>query len=379
MVEKNYEIVAEIVKQAVNTGMVPSAALAVGVKNHVLIKETYGMTGFPAMMSTSEEKDRLRLINTDTLYDMASITKIMSTTMIALRFIENGMLDLNDTLADYFSDMVTAENADVTIYELMTHTSGVMDHIMLMDATEDNTQAVKIILTAPLAAKRGERVIYSCMGYILLGKILEKVASKTLDVLAKEWVFEPLGMKDTAYIPTVTALSKKKRHNIALTERNPQTGEWLAGVVHDENARFLGGIAGNSGLFSNLKDCITFTSMLACGGKGTKGIYLAKNTLDVAIKNYTYGKEQHRGLGFHLANKYDSYSGQFFPQNGFGHTGFTGTSILVAPETGLYVVILTNRVHPTRDNIAHLRLRRLVHTTAITAFNNSISRDKRYN
>lgn len=139
--------------------------------------------------------------------------------------------------------------------------------------------------------------------------------------------------------------------------------------MHDENARFLGGVSANAGVFSDIRDCARYASMLACGGKG----YLAPATLRAAIRNYTPGHDAHRGLGFHVAGLPGEFFGDLFPAPSFGHTGFTGTSLVVDPESGVFAVLLSNRVHPSRENARHLRFRRRFHNAVYAA----LSRDAR--
>lgn len=138
-------------------------------------------------------------------------------------------------------------------------------------------------------------------------------------------------------------------------------------MVHDENARFLGGVSGNAGVFSDLGDMVRFASMLACGGTYGGTPYLSPATLQTAGRNYTPGMNEHRGLGFHLPGP-GSFHGDLFPPGSIGHTGFTGTSLIVDPGSGLYVVLLSNRIHPTRENMKFIRVRRTVHNAAMAEF-----------
>ena len=177
--------------------------------------------------------------------------------------------------------------------------------------------------------------------------------SRSDDVLCKEMTFDKLGMKDTGYCPEM-------RENIAATEIDRETGVLWQGIVHDENARYLRGISGNAGVFSNLRDCEKFAMMLAQMGKGL----ISRPMMEKAIRNYTKGYDAHRGLGFHLAGVEECYFGDLFPDESFGHTGFTGTSMAVDPHTGIFVVILANRVHPTRENFKMFRVRRALHNLA---------------
>lgn len=340
------------IRRAVDEKQIPSAALAIGDRNRLYVKEAFGTT------SRTEEAAP---VDEHTLYDMASVTKILSTTMITLRLIAAGELDPADPLSLYFGEMVPEDKEDISIFRLLTHTSGLAAHIMLEDYMKPDGDAADFLLHRPLAYQPGTKVVYSCMGFILLGKLLERISGKPLDVLAREEVFEPLGMTRTGYHPLDRPVDPS---NTAFTERDHKTGEWLCGKVHDENARFLGGVSGNAGVFSDLDDCIRFARMLAGHGTLDGETYLPRRIFDAAIQNYTPGMDENRGLGFHLANGCYSCSGLFFDQNGFGHNGFTGPHIFVAPDSGLYVVLLNNRVHPTRANCAHLRLRRVLHTLA---------------
>lgn len=329
-----------LLEKAVADGVTPSAAAAVGVGGRLLARAVYGNARLvpepvPATL--------------DTRYDMASLTKIMAATMTALQMIEDGRLHLEDTLGAYFD--VPASRAGITVFQLMTHTSGIAPHILLSDHASGPDDALRVILESAPVCPPGTQVHYSCMGYILLGKILEQLGGAPLDVLANRYVFAPLDMRHTGYRPA--------GDNIAATEIH-----CLCGVVHDENARFLGGVSGNAGVFSDLADCTAFASMLACGGVYRGRTFLSPDLMRDAIRNHTPGMGENRGLGFHLRSE-GSFHGSLFPMESFGHTGFAGTSILVDPASGLYAVLLSNRVHPSREDRGFLTLRRQFHDAAL--------------
>jgi CubicO group peptidase (beta-lactamase class C family) len=333
-----FERVHELIRQGLEQGAYPSAALAIGMGSKVYRKEVYG--------SCDE----------NTLFDMASLTKVLSPTMVAFRFLEEGLIRLYDTLAVFFPD-VPEDKKNITILHLMTHTSGIPDSFWISDSTDNPADAANVILNHPLQQAPGGDPIYSCMGYIVLGKILEQVGGAPLDVLAEKYVFGPLGMAHTGYHPT---------GDIAPTEMDPATGKLLCGVVHDENARFMGGISANAGVFSNLEDMTIFAKMLACGGKREDGsFYLSPAMLNRALTNHTpNSKGEFRGLGFNLSRSPFNFLGDLLGPRTFGHTGFTGTSIAIDPDTGLWMVLLTNRVCPTRANTKMIRIRSLVHNAA---------------
>ena len=288
--------------------------------------------------------------------------------MITFRFIESGLLRLYDCVGDFFPD-APADKRGLTILQLLTHTGGFPDHFYLSDYTSDPADAAGVILERPLAQAPGSDPVYSCIGYILLGKILEKIGGAPLDELAQKNVFAPLGMKNTGYHPT---------GDIAPTETDPATGKPLCGVVHDENARFLGGISANAGVFSDLCDMITFTKMLSCGGRTEDGTpYLSPAMLRAALINRTPdSKGEFRALGFNLAGSPRNFLGDLMSRHAYGHTGFTGTSIALDPDTGLWVVLLTNRVCPTRENTRFVRMRSLIHNAAAAEASRLISAAK---
>ena len=321
-------------------GAFAAAAAAVGAGRQVLAE---------AFSGEAPEPGGFR-VDAHTRFDMASLSKVIGTTMVALRALESGEIRLEETVSCFFPD-APADKASITVFQLMTHTGGFEPSFRLDRLLSDPAEAVSCILRYPLAERPGVRPIYSCMGFILLAKMLESRLGAPLNQLAAERVFRPLGMSETGYCPPAGTVC-------AATEVDPVTGRPCIGIVHDENARFLRGISGNAGVFMPLCDGIRFAEMLACHGEGL----LKPETLSAAILNRTPGQDQHRGLGFHLAGTPDSFFGNTVPDACFGHTGFTGTSLLVEPETGFWVLLLSNRVYPTRENTALFPFRRQLHS-----------------
>lgn len=337
----------ELVERAVTEGVVPSAALAIGTRGKVYVREVFG---------NARTEGGTVPASLDTRYDLASMTKLVATTMIALRLIEEGRLCLSDTLGQFFQG--TGDRSEITVRQLMLHSSGLSPWIPLSEVAASPEDAVRAILESQPVCQPGEQVHYSCLGFILLGKILEQTGGAPLDELARKYVFEPLSMTATGYCP--------KAGPFAATERMANQSV-LEGIVHDENARFLGGIAGNAGVFSTLDDCVKFATMLSRSGEIDGGRFLSRAMFEVAVRNYTPGLLEHRGLGFQLPFP-GSFFGDLFPASAIGHTGFTGTSFAVDPQSGLYVVLLTNRVHPSRENTRLFRVRRLLHNSVQAEF-----------
>ncbi len=336
----NFDNTIKLIKQGIEEDIFPCAAFAIGNKSEVFIKDSIGCR------SLYPDKE---IITDETLFDMASLSKVISTTMVAFKAIELGKICLNDKLEYFFDNCY--DKGEITIQNLLTHTSGIASHIPLWKLGIKTDKALDTILKNQFAYKTGSEMAYSCMGYIILGKVLEKVLGEPLDVLAKEYVFNPLDMKTATYSP--------KSNNIASTEYSKEFGGYINGVVHDENARFLGGVAGNAGVFCTLDDMIKFSTMLANKGEN----YLSERMFNTAIQNYTHGFCENRGLGFMLSGDRPCFAGDLFSEGSYGHTGFTGTSIFVDKITGLYAILLTNRVHFGRENDKIIRFRRLFHNS----------------
>lgn len=338
MNETQFEPVRDFLHRAVEQGAFPGVCAAIGRGDALLFEHTEGRASLFGGASVDDH----------TRYDMASLTKIMATTMVALLAVGRGDLALDTPIREFFT--VPDDKKRIAVRHLLTHTSGLPAHFLLEDVCEGPEQAAETILARPLVVPVGSETLYSCMGYILLGDILQKALRQPLDALSRTMVFEPLAMAETGYLP--------RGGNIAATE--VLGGKPLVGVVHDENARFLGGVSGNAGLFSTIGDCARFAAMLARGGAGL----LPKNLFDQMIADQTPACAQRRGLGVLLQHGGDGFMGTRFPAGSFGHTGFTGTSLVVDPATGIYGVLLTNAVHPKRGVTDMLPVRRAFYDLA---------------
>lgn len=333
-----------LLAEGLEQGCYPGAAAACGCRGQICAISRVG--------KISQEGPA---VDRHTRYDMASLTKVLGPTMLALRAVEDGELTLGDSIGLFFPQ-APEDKKSITVKQLMTHSGGFEPSFDLSAETENSAGALDALLVHPLAYAPGTDVRYSCMGYIVLGKMLENLYGKTLDCLAQERVFDPLGLAHTGYCPT--------GGNIAATEVCAETGRTWQGVVHDENARFLGGVSANAGIFSDIDDMAAFAQMLAKGGDG----FLAPATMTAAVRCHASTPEMRRGLGFQLAGTPLNYMGDLMPECSFGHTGFTGTSLAVDPTTGFYLVLLSNRVHPTRENLKLMRFRRRLHNVLYAAF-----------
>lgn len=339
-----------VITDALASEAFTAACALVGMRERVLFRRAYGR------LSIEEDAG---LCNEQTRFDLASLTKPMVVGMLTLRALESGKICLWDKLSTFIE--APADKKDVTIQQILTHTAGFSAGLHLWDMAQTPEHSTELLLAAPLATPPGTRLQYCCAGYILLGQLLECLYDMPLNELAVKEVFWPLKMKNTGYLPT--------GGNIAATEMQ-DTGRCLCGVVHDENARFLNGVSGNAGLFSTMDDVALFVQMLAANGALPDGSrYLSTATVRLAMQNHTSGLSQARGLALYLPGWDNGFAGDLFPKETVGHTGFTGTSFAYDPTTGLYLILLTNRICPSRDSQAIYRVRRLLHNAVYAAVN----------
>lgn len=332
-----FEKTLELVKSGIGTAF-PCAAIAVGHGHDVYLREFLGKRQIqPCELDITE----------NTLFDLASLSKLVSTTMIALKFLEEGKLALRDSIGMYIGN--TGNFKDCEILHLLTHTSGLTPHLPLYRITHKNGDIVRTILSSVPLSKPGAEVHYSCMGYMVLKEILEIIGGEPLDALAKKYVFSPLGMNTACYNPGISHPDLPT----AATEFRSDIGEWSTGHVHDENAYCLGGVSGNAGVFAALDDMISFAGMCSERGLTKAGdVYLTRRVFDLAVLNRTPDCAESRGLGFQLMGKQYSPMGDLMSPGSYGHTGFTGTSLYVDAESGLWGILLTNSVHYGRNNRA---------------------------
>jgi CubicO group peptidase (beta-lactamase class C family) len=256
---------------------------------------------------------------------MASVTKILSVTAVSLIALDSGKIGLHDKVSRYFP--VPDHNRDLEIFHLLTHTTGV-GHRNLT-AAENNYDNIAQKVLELCGNTIGADVEYSCPAFILLGKVLEKVYGKQLDVLFKQMIAEPLGMTRSGFLPDADYPD-----GIVNSDVDPL----LSATVNDYNCKYLGGVAGNAGVFSCISDVTRFVNMLLSNGKPL----FSKNILDLASKNYTNGMSEARGLGFLYVDERYSQTGELFPVGSIGHCGHTGQSVFLNRESGLYVIILSD-------------------------------------
>lgn len=327
-----------------------AAACVVGYKGKQYGPVAFGTTAF--FPGAAE-------VTSDTIFDIASLTKVVGTTTVALTLLEQGIFQLDTELGELIKD-IPQDKARITILHILTHTSGLAAATPLYLNAKEPQDVFRQILDSPLAYEPGTQVVYSCVGYILLGHIIQSLTGTSLADLVSKRLLTILGMKDTYYNPP-----EEVHPRVAYTEWCPRSKRFLRGIVHDENAQALRGISGNAGLFSTAGDLAKFANMILSDGRSPGGAVLSEATLGLLRRSYTEGLNERRTIGWVLPSKENSSGGNLLSASAIGHTGFTGTSLWIDGEKELFVVLLTNRVHPVRTNEAIFQLRPTFHNAVV--------------
>jgi CubicO group peptidase (beta-lactamase class C family) len=294
----------------------------------------------------------------DTLYDLASLTKVVVTTTLSMILVDEGKLDLDARVHAFFPAFSGPAKEQVTVRHLLTHSGGLQWWAPLYKELQGKPAYLERIVAMDLAYEPGAKSVYSDLGIILLGDVLERVGGRPFEEMARDRVLLPLGMKDAQYRPPAALLPR-----IAPTENDPWRGRVVRGEVHDENAFALGGVAPHAGLFATAPDLTHLAQMLLDGGSfdgrrivSRAAVELFTERAGVPVSSRAIGWDTPTDESGQRSSTPDqpaySSAGSLFSARSFGHTGFTGTSMWMDPERGLYTILLTNRVHPTRDNDA---------------------------
>jgi CubicO group peptidase (beta-lactamase class C family) len=339
-------VISNFLNQAIQNGDIPSATYIVGTSAKVIAKGASGLLG--------EDRGNVK---EDTLYDLASVTKPI-VALAAMKLLQNGEISLDDTVDMYLDEYKKTSKGDITIYQLLTHTSKIYGRVELFRSADTKEKLFEAILNMPNREKND--VYYSSQGMMVLGFIIERISQKPLDEVMKEQIFEPLEMKTTMFNPPVQLFG-----NITSTEYCNWRNRTLIGEVHDENAFVLGGVCGHAGIFSNIVDLSKLCVAMLTAKTPKVESFLSPAVINLMTKNHTVNLNLARGLGWMCKDKHNSPAGDLFSDISYGHTGFTGTSVWIDPSRDLYAVLLTNRVHPTRENDKITKVRRIFHNLAV--------------
>ncbi|HEV2968814.1 MAG TPA: serine hydrolase domain-containing protein [Pirellulales bacterium] len=348
---------AEIVEQAVKDHIFPGCSVAVGNHSQVLWARGFGRLDYEQGAEVTPE----------TLYDLASVTKIIGTTSVVLTLVRDGKLAVTDPVSRYVPEFLDAakvetdkqRRAKVTIEHLLTHSSGLPAGAPLYKKAETYDGIIKQVFATPLEAEPGARSVYSDLGVMLLGEVAARAGGKRLADLEQERIFAPLGLHDTMRNPPAALIAR-----IAPTERRGDGKGFWQGVVHDENARAGEGLTAHAGIFSTADDMARWSAEWLKGTRGESKIF-PEALVEQFTRRREIVKDSSRALGWDTPP--GSAAGKKLSSHAFGHTGFTGTNVWIDPEADVYVILLANAVHPKRGDLRIQKVRRGVADAVLEA------------
>jgi len=342
--------VDQTVKNAIENKSFPGAVVLIWKDDKIIFEKAYGRFTYEIESP---------LVSTKTIYDLASVTKVVATTTAAMICYDRKLFSIEDRVVKHIPEFGVNGKENITTKNLLLHNSGLPAWKKFYGRGLSSEQVIKEIYNSVLEYKTGEKTVYSDLGIITLGKIIEKVTGKSLDKFCKEEIFIPLKMNSTFYNPDDSI-----KNLCAPTEKDDY---WrmkvLQGEVHDETSAMLGGVAGHAGLFSTAKDISNLMAVLMNKGKLADKEFIKQSTVELFTKRFSI--ESTRALGWDTKSDSGSSAGKYFSKKSFGHTGYTGTSIWADTERNLFVIFLTNRVYPTRDNTKILKVRPQLHNAVI--------------
>jgi uncharacterized protein YbbC (DUF1343 family)/CubicO group peptidase (beta-lactamase class C family) len=330
-----------VIEQAIHEGNIPGAVLIVGHNGQVMYRKAYGSRAL---------EPRREAMTLDTIFDLASLTKVIVTTTAVMQLVERGKVRLNDPVAKYLPEFKQNGKEDITVRQLLTHYSGLEPDMNLKTAWEGKQTVYQMAFAEAPQDPPGSRFSYSDINFIVLGALIEQVSGEALDEYSTRHIFAPLKMTHTRFVPP---LSRRAGwiEKIAPTQYD-ENEHMLRGVVHDPTARRMGGVAGHAGLFSTADDLAKFAQALLSGGGGILS--------PLSVEKMTQPEQPPaapvlRGFGWDIDSPFSSNRGDLLPIGSYGHTGFTGTSMWIDPTTKTYIILLTNAVHPRGGNAIALR------------------------
>ena len=346
------------VAESIKNKELPGAVVLVGHNGQIVWRKAYGSRAVEPRQET---------MTTDTIFDLASLTKIVATATSIMILIERGEVRLADPIVKFIPEMKGGGRDAITVEQLLTHVSGFAPDFDLRDRWMGYDEAMKRLYREPLRNSPGARFVYSDINYIALGEVVHRVSGLTLDEFARQNIYVPLGMRDTAFKPAANltariAPTEKRRSQMNYlgdsgSDAGAEGEQWLRGQVHDPTSFRMGGVAGHAGLFSTADDLAIFCQMILGGGSyhGARILSpygVAMMTQPRAVSDSAAA----RGIGWDIATSFSTNRGDLFPLGSFGHTGFTGTSLWIDPASDTFVVFLSNRVHPDgKGDVSSLR------------------------
>jgi CubicO group peptidase (beta-lactamase class C family) len=354
----DFTAVDRLMREGIKENVFPGAVLLIACRGRLLFHQAYGK----ADIFSGEP------VTTDTIFDLASLTKPLATALCTMKLVESGKLSLGDRLGDRIAVFSETDKAEVTVGHLLRHTAGLPDYrpyyevLVGRPGQARRSHLLKLLVEEKRVTAIGGKTRYSDIGFLLLQQVVETVARKDLAALAGEWFYAPLQL-ETLHFPRMSPPFPLVRY--ASTERCPWRKRVLRGEVHDDNAWALGGVAGHAGLFGTAGDVGGLCQFLldAWTGSADGGIF-SPETVRLFLESQKPGE---RALGFDVPDPENPSCGGRFSPRAVGHLGFTGTSVWIDPKARLIVVLLTNRVHPSRENQKIRAFRPLLHDAAALA------------
>ena len=341
----------DVVQRSIDNGEIPGAVLVVGHGGRVIYRKAFGER---AILPAREP------MTPETIFDLASLTKVLATAPAIVKLVEDGKLRVNDPVVRYLPEFASHGKDQITLRMLLTHTSGLAPDPPIAAALVGADALWKEICDESLLAPPGMQFEYSDTGYIVLGKLVERVAGEPLDRYADRMFYAPLRMTHTRFLPPkdwIPQIAPTEEINLPPGEQpGSGKGHMLRGEVHDPTARAMGGVAGNAGLFSTADDLARFCQMMlddgaiakAPGQPAGRRVFAAETVERAVLPENPPWVPSLRGYGWDIDSTFSSPRGELFPIGSYGHTGFTGTSVWLDPESHTFVVLLTNAVHPYR-------------------------------
>lgn len=325
-------MVDKIIESAIREGTIPGAVLVVGHDDQVIYRKAYGERAL---------EPRREAMTVDTIFDVASLTKVIVTTTAVMQLVERGEVRLNDPVAKYLPEFAQNGKEDITVRQLLTHYSGLEPDLDRKTAWEGKEMAYRMAFAEMPQDPPGSKFSYSDVNFIVLGALVERVSGESLDTYAEQHIFAPLKMTHTRFNPPM-AVRAGWIEKVAPTQYD-ENERMLRGVVHDPTARRMGGVAGHAGLFSTADDLAKFAQALLSGGDGILSALMVEK---MTTPQQPPSAPVLRGFGWDIDSPFSSNRGDLLPVGGYGHTGFTGTSMWIDATTQSYIILLTNAVHP---------------------------------
>ncbi|HMK50799.1 MAG TPA: exo-beta-N-acetylmuramidase NamZ domain-containing protein, partial [Thermodesulfovibrionales bacterium] len=345
----------EIIRREIRSGHIPGAVLIVGSAEKIILKKAYGYRSIKPVKES---------MTVDTIFDLASLTKVVATTTAVMQLVDRGKLGIDDKVSEYWPEFKANGKEDITVRHLLTHSSGLRPDLPLGPDWSGYDVAMDMIVGQRPVSSPGSRYLYSDINFEVLGELVRRISGKPLDEYCSEHVFGPLDMDRTFFKPDKSYLSC-----IAPTQfTNGKKGRLLCGEVHDPSAQRMGGVAGHAGLFSTADDLSVFARMLLNNGSFNGVKILEPRTVDaMTIPESSVVSKPFRGFGWSIDAPFAANREALLPVGSYGHKGYTGTLIWIDPVTDIYIVLLTNRVHPYGKGDAEPLRKRIINLVSQAA------------